>query len=261
MATQAYEVERATARRPMFSAVRWSAVFAGTVAGVATYLLLALLGIATGLTAIDPGAAQPVGSVPFWTGLWSLLSMLVAAFVGGWVAGRMSGLRRSLDGMLHGFVAWGLTTLFFAFLATSTAANMLGGALNVIGQAAQGGGGAAIQLQQLITGSPGGADVSADDLAALREQMTAQNRTGAVEVMVNRMGFSEQRANQVADQLMPLFAQPEQAAAGLTAASWWLFFTLLIALVLGVWGGGLGTRGNADRIAHDHAAERRHFVG
>jgi hypothetical protein len=246
----------------MFSAVRWSAVFAGTVAGVATYLLLALLGIATGLTAIEPGAAaQPVGSVPFWTGLWSLLSMLIAAFVGGWVAGRMSGLRRALDGMLHGFVAWGVTTLFFAFLATSTAANVLGGAINVIGQAAQGGGGAADQLQQLITGTPGGADVSAEDLAALREQMTVQNRAGAVDVMVSRMGFSNERANQVADQLMPLFAQPEQAAAGLSAASWWLFFTLLLALGLGIWGGGMGTRGNADRAAQDHSAERRHFIG
>lgn len=276
MATQAYELERPSVRRPLFSAIRWGAVFGGVVAGVGVYMMLTLLGIAVGITAVEPQAAQPVGSVPMWTGIWSFISMLVGAFVGGWVAGRGSGLRRRMDGMLHGLVAWGLTTLFFAYLATTAAATVVGGTLNVFGQVMQttaqaagqvaGGGGAMSQLQQLITGTPGAPEVDPQTLSTLQERLAAQDRNGAINVMVNEMGFARDRATQIVDQVMPLFAgagqQVEQAAAqataGLTAASWWLFATLLIGLGLGVWGGATGARATSQRTVGDHAADRHH---
>ncbi len=270
MVTQAYDVERMAARRPAISAVRWGAVFAGTVAGIAIYLLLALFGVAIGLTAVEPQAAQPVGAVPLWTGIWSFISMLVAAFIGGWIAGRMSGLRRRLDGMLHGLVAWGLTTLFAGYLATTAVAGIVGGTMNIFGQTLQTAGqvagatGATDQLQRIITGTPGGGNITLQSMGALQDRLAAQDRSGAIQVMTNQMGFSQQRAEQVVDQVMPLFQQPGQqveqiaqpAVSAATAASWWLFVTLAVSLVLGIWGGAIGARGTSKRIRGDHSNER-----
>ncbi|SCZ62108.1 hypothetical protein [Thiohalomonas denitrificans] len=272
MVTQAYDVERMAARRPIVGAVSWGAVFAGTVAGLSIYLLLALIGVATGLTAVDPAAAEPVGSIPLWTGVWSFISMLIAAFSGGWVAGRMSGLRRKMDGALHGLVAWGLTVLFAGYLATTAVAGILGGTLNIFGQTLQTAGqaagatGATEQLQQIISGAEGG-DISLESMGALRDRLSAQDRSGAIEVMTSEMGFSQQRAEQVVDQAMPLFQQPGQQAQQIaepavgvaTAASWWLIVTLAVSLVLGIWGGAIGTRGTSKRIRGDHSDERYHM--
>lgn len=274
MATEALDAERTiAARRPYFTAIRWSAVFAGTVVGVATYLLLALLGTAIGLSAVDPGAAEPVGRVPLWTGLWGLVSMIISAFIGGYVAGRMSGLGRRVDGLLHGFVAWGASTLFFTYLATTAVAGVLGGTIGALGQgvqaaAGQMGGGAADRLEQIITGTPGGTNISPDTLGALRERMQAQDREGAMAVLVERMGLSQERATTIVDQTLPLFgAQGEQGvarAAGqtvstLTQASWWLFGTLILSLLLGMWGGSMGSRATSSRSAGYHPADERYF--
>lgn len=189
MATSPYDVERMTGHRTtgVISAIRWGAIFAGMFTGIGFYLLLTLFGVAAGLAAVDP-QAQQVGGVSIWAGIWTFISMLVAAFVGGWVAGRSSGLRRRVDGMLHGFVAWGFTTLLLMFLATGAAAGVLGG------------------LGQAIQGAPG------------------------------------------------------QALGAATAASWGLFFSLLISLVLGVWGGAIGARGTSNRALGDHSDERYHHI-
>src|SRR4051812_7722861 len=88
-------LEARPARRPYFSAIRWGAIIAGLVSGTASYLLLALLGLAVGLTAVDPTSAEPIGRVPLATGIWTGVSLLISAFIGGYVAGRMSGLSRA----------------------------------------------------------------------------------------------------------------------------------------------------------------------
>lgn len=278
MVTPVYEVERGIERAPagprVVSAIRWGAVFGGSVVGIAVYLVLTLLGIAAGFTAIDPQSAQPVGSVPLWTGIWGFISMLAGAFVGGWAAGRMSGLRRRMDGMLHGLTAWGLTALLFVYLTTTTMASLIGGTFNVFGQtvqtagqvASETGGGVGGQLMQIITGTPGAPEVDQQALSVLQDRLSAGDRGGAIDVMVNQMGFSQERATQVVDQAMPLFSgggeTVEQAAetttTALTAASWWLFATFIISLALGVWGGAIGSRGTSKRVWGNHADERHH---
>lgn len=262
-------IEReAGSRRPFFSAIRWGAVFAGVVSGTASYLLLALLGLAVGLTAVDPAAQEPVGAVPLGAGIWTGVSMLVAAFIGGYVAGHMSGLARSMDGMLHGFVSWGATTLLYAILATTAIGSLLGGTLGIIGQGMQamtgqaaGGQGALGQVQSII--SQQGGQVDAQSLQALQQALSAGDRQGAINVMVNQMGFEQQTAAQVVERIAPLMSSQNlqqtatQATEALTAASWWLFIGLLLSLALGIAGGATGVRANANRLSGDHVAERQ----
>lgn len=280
MQTHTLESQPYVARRLTLPQIRWGAVFAGTVVGFATYLLLSLFGLAVGLTAIDPQAAEPVGAAPMIAGIWTGISLLIAAFLGGYVAARMSGLGRRSDGVLHGFVAWAALTVVLAWLMTTAIGNLLGGTFSVIGQgiqataqaggaAAQAGGqqgGITQQLEQLITGSAQG-EINREDLAAVQDRLQQGDRQGAVDIMVNRMGFTEERANQVVDRMAPIVGgqglqqTAQQAVGAVTAAFWVLFFGLVLSLALSIWGGAMGSRSVSGRTLEDHTDERRavHF--
>src|SRR4051812_26035720 len=91
-------------RKTVLPSISWGAIFGGLASGLGMYLLLALLGIAAGLSAVNPQAAEPVGRVPMFTTIWTGISMIASAFVGGYVATRLSGMSRLADGILHGFV-------------------------------------------------------------------------------------------------------------------------------------------------------------
>ncbi len=270
IATQTVE-KRASAGRPYFPWISWGAIFGGLASGLAVFMLLALFGLAVGFTAIDPQAAEPVGGVGLFAGIWTGVSMIAAAFVGGYVASRMSGMSRRNDGIMHGLVAWGALTLAFLFLVTTSVGALLGGAFNVLGQGAQvlgtvagtaaGGVGADPQargqLESLITGAEGG-EVSAEAIGNLQQQLSAGDREGAINVMVNQMGFTRDRAEPVVDQAMGLFATAQQlpqqaremADAAVTAASraaWFIFIGLLISLALGIVGGLTGAKASISR--------------
>lgn len=262
-------------KRTFVSSIRWTAIFGGLVAGLGSYIVLALFGVAVGLTAIDPQEAEPVGAVPVGTGIWSGISMLVSSFIGGFVAARMSGLARAGDGLLHGFVTWGATTLLFAYLATSAVSSILGGTLGLAGQALQGAAGAAGEargvgdsLERMLTGGTQ-ADIDPQELTVLRERLNAGDRQGAVEIMVNRMGFQPDRANQVADQAMRVMGPgagekveqvAEKTVSSLAAVSWWLFIGMALSIAAALWGGVTGIRPNSRRTLGNHKNERREIL-
>src|SRR5262245_49289843 len=118
--------------RPLpINTVRWSAVLAGMVVGIAVHLVLNFGGVALGLAVTERGSAY---GIPLAAGAWNTLSMLAGALVGGYVAARASALRRIADGMLHGTVAWGATTLVFAAIALTTASGLAGGLFSAVAE-------------------------------------------------------------------------------------------------------------------------------
>lgn len=266
MAT-AIEIQDNFSRRPLLPMIRWSAVFAGLVVGLATHMLLTLLGLAAGLSAVDPLAGDAVGNVPIAAGIWNGLSMLVAAFVGGFIAARMCGLSRLSDGLLHGFVSWGATTLLLAYLTTTAIAGAIGGAFGLLGQGVQtigqtvtstesaGGAsndqGLSRSLEKLIKGTDDTGNITAESLGELERLLRAGDRSGATELMVKEMGFSQERANQIVGQASALLGKAtpqqarrtaDQAVSTLAKASWWLFFGILLSMMLGIAGGAVGVR-------------------
>jgi hypothetical protein len=256
------EFEAQTIRRPNFSAIRWGAVFGGVASGSATYLLLTLLGVAVGLTAIDPREGGVAG-VTLATGIWTGISLLASAFVGGYVAGRLSGLARASDGMLHGFVSWGVTTLLYVFLAMSALGAVLGGTFRVIGEVGQVGAQAAGGSENILNIIAGGAaNANPQTLRDVQQAVAAGDRERAVNVMVQDLGMSPENANQIVDRVTPLLSQQGQsdaaarAADALSGASWWLFAGLLLSLGLGVYGGATGVRATARRVEGDHSSQR-----
>ena len=113
------ETHAAATPRAAFLNVSWGAIFAGLAVGMASNMLLMMLGTATGLSLFDLGEPGPEQRFPLIAALWNTASMIIAAFVGGYIAARASGLKRSFDGVLHAAAAWGMTLLLSAFLASS----------------------------------------------------------------------------------------------------------------------------------------------
>ncbi len=228
------ETQRLTTRKSYFSWISWGSILAGVVVGLATYMLLTLLGIAAGLSAVDPQSADPAGSVPVATGIWTGISLLISAFVGGYVAARMSGLARMGDGLFHGFVSWAVTTVLFAYLATTAVGSMLGGTFNVLGEGIRGATQGAMQ-------QAGAGNNVAQAGQQLRDQ--AAQVADQAKAMVQGDQVSQETRNIA-----------EDTVSTLAKASWWLFAGLLLSMLLGISGGAAGIRATSRRN-HD-AAQR-----
>ncbi len=151
------------------SQIRWSAVFAGFVVGVAVQMVLTLLGIAIGAWSINLHETQAAQGIPLGTGIWTGISMLISAFIGGYVTSRLSGAPLRSDGLYHGAVVWGVTWLVFAWLTTTAMATMIGGlfsafgaGLQTIGQAA--GQGVSTAVSKVVDRTDVSATVSSEGL-------------------------------------------------------------------------------------------------
>lgn len=111
--------------------VRWGAIFAGTVTAMGLWALLYTLGLALGLSSINPADASSAKSSGIFTGIWGLVSPLIALFVGGIVAGRGAGAQTRASGGIHGLVMWGLTTLLGIWMLGNVASSLAGGLFSV----------------------------------------------------------------------------------------------------------------------------------
>lgn len=120
----------------------WGAIFGGTFVALGVWILLYTLGLALGLSSVNPANAASAKSAGIFTGIWSVIVPLVALFVGGMVAARSAGIVDKGGGALHGAVLWGLTTLIGVMVVGMLVSNVLGAVLNV-GKAAVGAGGTA----------------------------------------------------------------------------------------------------------------------
>jgi hypothetical protein len=113
--------------------ISWGAIFAGTVVALVAQLLLTMLGLAIGLTIIEPPSGQtPWQGVGIGAGIWWMVSALISLFLGGWTVGRLAGMPLRQDAILHGIIVWGLITLISFYLVITGAGAVIGGALNVV---------------------------------------------------------------------------------------------------------------------------------
>lgn len=260
---QSTEVPAIAARRRYFPAINWGGIIAGIIVGLAVQLVLALLGLAAGLSAMNGASAG--NDVSAWVGAWQSVSVLIAAFVGGYVAARMSGLQRKSDGMLHGLVAWGATTLLVALLTTSAIGAMFGRALPTAGLAAMNGGEIpaagsnpelAARLDELLRNATAqsrlDAQATAQTMRQLEQHVQNGDRLPAIDLLVRATGMPEDQATAIVDDALAFLASPLSAgdAAGgpakaVNVVGWWVFGAAVVSMLLGIVGGlagAIGTR-------------------
>ena len=212
----------------------WPAIFASLAVGISVMLLLTLAGVAVGIAVVEPGAENPI-AITIGAAAWQTASMLIAALVGGYVAARLSGLRRTGDGVLHGAVSWGATTLLYAVLATTALGALTAGMFGLL------------------------APASAERAAAEGTPRVSLDRDQSQRALEG-MGLTLDQARTLTERLAvdkvaaaPGAATPEQqleaAAGSVGTATGWLSATVLLTLVLSMIGGAVGARG-ARRIHH-----------
>ena len=219
-------------RRALFAAIRWSAVIAGMAVGISIQLAIALLGIASGIAALDIMRADSADWGPH---VWVGLSAVVASFVGAYVAARMSNLKRSADGILHGVVTWAITTLLLAVLSAPAGGSLLGG---MIGNNAASGSAAS----NALLASQLGNNVNPGALQAVQQHIQAGRRPEAVELIVENWGIDQPRAEALADQALRLAAADPagRVTASARSAAWAIFLTTVLSLLSAMLGGAYG---------------------
>jgi hypothetical protein len=220
----AVEIARAPDRFPL-AAISWPAVFASLAVGISVMLLLTLAGVAIGLTTVDGG--ESTRAITIGAAAWQTISMLIAAIVGGYVAARLSGLRRTADGILHGAVSWGATTVLYAALATTAIGTLTAGMFGLL--------------------APPSAERTAAASAPAASDRDQMQRT------LEGMGISSEQSRTIIDRLSapaaatgapPDRQQAEQAADAAGTATGWLSATVLLALILSIVGGAMGVKGS-----------------
>ncbi len=126
--------------------VSWRAIFAGAVGSVALTLILLLLGMALGFTAMAPWPGGGVSGETLGISaiIWLTVTQIAASGMGGYLAGRLrarwvgantgvSGKGESVRDSAHGFLAWSLATLLTAMLVLGSVGNMLGSGIQAGG--------------------------------------------------------------------------------------------------------------------------------
>jgi hypothetical protein len=258
--------------------VSWGGVFAGVLVAIGVSMLLASLGLAIGVTAVDPrradGAVLGVGAA-----MWGAIQMLLALFVGGMVATRVGAIIDRTTGFFEGVLVWVVSMLLMAYLAGSGIASVANGAFSLLGGATQTLG-AVVQGEGAgATASPGAASVeiagTVDEMAAQLRNPELVNRvasTTGLSVNEARATLSDTAARVEASRDDParaadearrgvaallerarssaaLAARAEELKPAAASMAWLTFVALLLSLAAAVTGAMFGSRKAADAVA------------
>lgn len=127
VATSALDVTRAS------SAVSWPAIFAGAAGAAALSLLLVILGIGLGFSAVSPWRMEgfTATTLGFAAIAWLSFTQLAASGMGGYLAGRLRTKWLSVHtdevyfrDTAHGFLTWAVASLLSAVVLTSVIGSM-----------------------------------------------------------------------------------------------------------------------------------------
>jgi hypothetical protein len=251
--------------------VSWGGVFAGVLVAMGVSMLLASLGVAIGVSAVDTGRAEP-STIGIGAAIWGGLQLLIALFVGGMVATRVGAIIDRTTGFFEGVLVWVVSFMLMAYLAGNGIASVASGAFNILGGATQ-------TLGAAVQGPGGSADI---DVSGTIEEMAERLRSPELVneiASITGLSVNETRAtlNETATRVEANRANPVQAAeearrgvaslfdraraSGALAAqveeirpeaastAWLTFAALLLSLAAAVSGAMLGRSKAADAVA------------
>jgi len=239
--------------------VSWGGIWGGVLVAIGLLLLLSVLGVAIGVTAVDPGETQ-AETVGAGIGVWGGVSLLIALFVGGMVSTRIGAIFDRTTGFFEGALVWAVSVLLMVYLATTGVSVLASGAFNMV----RGVGSAVGMMAQ-------NGDVSSGDvnqiLTRLRDPQTAQQLSTAtgipqseVQTTLNNTAQSVERvrdnpaqaAAEARKGVADLYAKAKTSGAierkaeevkpAITRGAWASFGALLLSLAAAVIGAMTGRR-------------------
>jgi hypothetical protein len=176
----ALTTDRMNVRAGFRARLSWGAIFGGTVAALSLWVLLYSLGLALGLSTVEPDDPGSVRSSGIFTGVYGLIAPLIALFVGGLVVGRVSGVFEKGSDLIHGLLMWGMTTLLGTWLVITLLGSLVSGVASAGKAAVAAGGAAAGALSEGVEGASGlsaAVGVDAEDaLTPINRRLRAEGK-------------------------------------------------------------------------------------
>ena len=245
--------------------VSWGGVFGGVLVALGFLLLMTALGVAVGISAVQPGETEGA-TLGTGAGIWAGVSLLLALFIGGWVSTRVGAIFDGTTGFFEGALVWVVSILLMLYFATSGIGMLAGGAFQLVGGAAQALG--SVVQSQSTPDVSGSVDQM---IQRLRDPKTAEQIAGATGMAVNEvhatLSETAQRVennrgdptraaaeakNGVAELMQKakssgaLQQKAEEMKPQATRAAWITFGALVLSLAAAVLGATAGRR-NPDR--------------
>ena len=205
--------------------ISWGALFAGAAAALGMWVLLYALGLALGLSTVDPKDSDTLRATGVFTGIWGLATPLVALFIGGLVAGRSAGPLSRGGGAIHGLVVWSLTALAGLYLVVNLFGSALGSAVAV------------------------GQNVASRAIVQPRGDGTAQDAVGTAPAD-GVVGDVQQAIGRVQAKAAQNIEQGAIEAAPETGTAFWVVFgALALGALAAIAGGAAGVARGQQRLA------------
>lgn len=249
--------------------ISWGGVWAGALTVLGTLLFLSTLGLAIGISAVDP-ADPNASALGVGAAIWSGVALLIALFVGGMAATRLGMVYDRAAGAFEGALVWVLSFIAILWLASSGVQLVASGISSVFSGVTQAIGTASGGVDELSTG-----DVQ-QMLGRLNDPATARAISKATGIPEQEVRSSlddiaqraeaardnpEQAAAEVrqgAQQLMSrarqqLPATAERVQEGATKTAWITFAAMVISLIAAIAGAMVGRRRAALRILDETA--------
>jgi heme A synthase len=104
--------------------VQFGPILAGVLTAIATLLILTVLGLAIGSSALEPrDVGEKVGT---GAAIWGIVSALIAFFIGGWVAAKTAAVAGTGSGMINGLMVGAAILAIVLWLTGSGVSGILG---------------------------------------------------------------------------------------------------------------------------------------
>lgn len=104
--------------------VQFGPIIAGVLTAITTLLILSVLGLAIGTSALEPReAGETLGTA---AAIWGIASAVIAFFVGGWVAAKTAAVAGAGSGMINGFMVGAAILALILWLTGSGVSAVIG---------------------------------------------------------------------------------------------------------------------------------------
>ncbi|TAK83486.1 MAG: hypothetical protein EPO20_17725 [Betaproteobacteria bacterium] len=183
--------------------VSWGGIFGGVLVAVGLLLLLSALGVAVGVSALQPGETR-ASTLGAGAGIWAGVSLLVALFVGGMASTRIGAIFDGTTGFFEGALVWVVSVLLMFYMAGSGVGMLASGVFKLVGGAAQT---FSSVLQSGRMDMSGGVDRI---VARLKDPKTAEQIAAATGMQANEVQAS---LSETAQRVENNRGNPTQAAA------------------------------------------------
>jgi hypothetical protein len=236
--------------------ISWGGIWAGVLTVMGTLLFLTTLGLAIGISAVDP-LNSDAGTLGTGAAIWTGLSLLIALFVGGMAATRLGMVFDKAAGAFEGALVWVLSFLVILWLASSGVRLVASGISGLFSG-----------VTQTISSATGGMDdLSSGDV---NQMLSRLNDPQTARTLASATGMSEEEVRSalsgVAQRVEAARDNPQQAATevrqgtrelmdraraqlpavadraqeGATRTAWITFGAMVISLLAAIAGAMLG---------------------